>query len=169
MKRRIVCYWFVLFAVVLWAAPVNSAPKKQKQYFQLLEAYVQKTLPGIQGPSPQATVHFLLIWEGKKHPDSFFWRGENGWVPCNTIRAHKIINRSSHIPEGIDYTMERVLPANIEKGDTLLLTPVAAGKLSAPAEVADSIKNTLYFRTAGKQWKSYPIKNIGRKPDIAMP
>jgi hypothetical protein len=140
----------------------TAAKKKTKTYFKLLEATSQRTLPGIPGAAVKTDYNFTITWLAATYPETFFWVGEGGRLPCGIRRVHKA-------PEGKGYTFENVLSRNIHKGDTLRLVPVTGGKLPVPDEIPATAQNTLYFKTVGSNWLSYPVKNIRRLPDIANP
>ncbi len=138
----------------------TKAPK-QKAYFKLVEAYTQTTVPGIPGASHKTNYYFVIVWEGTKSPESFFWRGENGWLNCNMAKAHKISG-------GRDYTTQVVLPNDIHRKDTLELTTFTGGKFPIPAEVTGDVKNTLFFKTGGSAWLSFPVNKIDKHDDVIM-
>ncbi len=153
------------------ACGINVHAKgKHRLYLKLIEAYTQKTLPGRQEGRPPITgYHFIIIWEGDKSPETFFWRGDGGWLSCKMQKAHKFINRSAARPGGIDYITQGVAGGDIHKGDTLELSPVTGGKFPIPADIPADAKNTLFFTTGGSGWLAYPVNKITKKPDIAMP
>jgi hypothetical protein len=170
MKMRFFLFFSFLSIVISFRAFTKTRAKSHKVYFQLLEAYTQRTLPGMRDAAPQTSTHFIIIWDDKQLPQSFFWRGDsNGWVTCNVVRAHKVTGRPINLPTGIDYMKEVITVDKIQKGDTLELTPVAGGKFPVPAEIPESTRNTLFFKTGGSKLIAFPVKNIGRKQDIAMP
>jgi hypothetical protein len=145
-----------LFAVY-FTVSAKTATKKQKSYFRLIEAYTQKTIPGIPGAQPKTAYHFIITWQAPKYPQTFFWRGENGWLPCKMSRAHR---------HGTDYVTENI--DEVHKGDTLELVPVSGGKFLIPAEIPVAARNTLFFKTGGSGWLAFPVKNIGKRDDILM-
>ena len=169
MKMR---YFFSLLAisfVLTGIAQARTSSKKHKVYFKLIEAYIQRMLPGIPGAPPQTNYHFIIVWDAPKYPETFFWRGDGGWLTCNIVKVHKITNKSRNIPQGVDYMKENISVDQIHKGDTLELNPVTGGKFPVPGEIPSSAKNTLFFKTGGSGWLAFPVKNISKKQDIAMP
>lgn len=169
MKLKYFICWCILSLGCAGTAYSRTVNKKHKEEIKLVEAYTQRTIPGVQGAAPQVSTHFILIWEGAKYPETFFWRGENGWLPCNMVRAHRAAKGAAKLSPEIDYMSEPISANKIHKGDTLQLTPVSGGKFPVPAGIPDSAKNMLYYKIAGSGWLGFPIKNIGRKRDIAMP
>ncbi len=148
----------------------TKSKKAQKGAIKLVEAYTQRTIPGIPGGKTVTETNFVIVWTSATNPKSFFWRGDNGWLNCNTLRAHKVSAKAAaSMPPGIIYNTEEVPFDQIKKGDTLLLTPVKGGKYAVPAEVPATAKNKLYYQYGGSKWLSLAIDNIGKKPDIAMP
>jgi hypothetical protein len=160
--RYLLAFLFVFIANGTFA-------KKNRGNVKLIEAYTQRSLPGIPGSRPTTNTYFIVVWENNKTPESFFWRGEGGWVTCSMARAHKMTGHNRNIPAGIDYMTEKILPTQVRKGDTLRLVMIPGGKFPIPSEIPDTAKNALFYKTSGSGWLSLPVKNIGRKQDIANP
>ena len=171
MKMRCFIYFLVLcFAASISTNAQTTTKAKSKTYLKVVEAYTQRTRPGRPESAPPPTgTHFIIVWEYAKYPETFFWRGEGGWLSCNMLKAHKITNRPHNMPRGIDYRTEFVTGDKIHKGDTLQLSPVTGGKFPIPDEIPKDAKNTLFFKTGGSGWLSFPVENITKKPDIIMP
>ncbi|MES2702966.1 MAG: hypothetical protein V4649_10020 [Bacteroidota bacterium] len=172
MKLRYLLCFLVLGIATAGCAQTKVKTKvkmaaENKSYFKLLEAYTQNTIPGIPGQLVETGHHFVIVWQSKKYPETFFWRGANGWMTCKIEKAQKITTRSA--PRGIAYNTEFVTGDDIHKGDTLMLTPVKGGRFPIPAEIPSRAKNTLFFKAGGSNWLSYPVKKIGRKADVPMP
>jgi hypothetical protein len=51
----------------------------------------------------------------------------------------------------------------VKKGTNLLLTPVTGGRFPIPAEIPDSARNTLFYKTAGSNWIALPVNKIAKK------
>ena len=147
----------------------KEARQKNKPDFKLLEAYFQRTIPGIPRAPVKTQYHFIIVWEGAKYHENFFWLSDNGWFTCNIVKAHKINDNNSATTSGRDYNTEFVRASAIHKGDTLELSPVAAGKLQIPAEIPSDAKNALFYKTGRSGWLSFPVNNIAKKSDIVMP
>lgn len=140
--------------------------KAPKTNIQVVEAYSQSILPGIPQGQVQTNYTIVVKWLGTQYPETFFWRGENGWLSCRQARAHRISNKKGATP---DYRTEEAVGDQVHKGDTLLLTPVRGGRFPIPAEIPESAKNTLYYKIPGSGWLACPVKVITKKPDIAAP
>ena len=166
--KSLICFLVLCLATPSIIHAKTPGKKKDKPNFKLIEAYSQRTLPGIPGVPIKTDYHFILVWEGTKYPETFFWRGENGWLPCKIEKAHKIVKKDHHVPDGLDYRTEQA-GGDIHKGDTLELTPLAGGKFPIPPEIPKEAKNTLFFKTGGGGWLAFPVKDIVKKHDIAMP
>jgi len=166
-------YFLTIALGLLAAAPTfatGKMKKKSKEPIKVIEAYSQRTLPGIPGKQITTNYHFVIVWEGAKNPETFFWRGENGWLPCSIARAHKMgVKTKKTPPQTGDYTLERISADQIHKGDTLELRSITGGKFPVPSEIPESAKNTLYYKTGGSTWTPFVVKTIGKKPDVAMP
>ena len=157
-----------LFVLCMAIAVNVSAKKKSKPYFKLVEAYTQRTLPGIPRASIKTDYRFILVWEGANYPETFFWRGDNGWLTCSMVKAHRIAHKNRNAPEGQDYSTEFVKNGDVHKGDTLELTPIAGGKFPVPAEIPADAKKTLFYKTGGSGWLPFPVNTITKKPDMVM-
>lgn len=160
---------FLLIGVVVAACAQTKSQKKAKAKkvivksdIKLLEATSQRMLPGIPGAQPTTEFRFIIIWQNANWPETFFWRGENGWMTCKMDKAHK--SKASK-----DYKMEFVANDQVHKGDTLSLKPIRGGKFPIPDEIPETAKNTLYYKVAGSKWLAFPVTTITRKPDVAMP
>ena len=121
----------------------KTTVKKSKPDIKMLSAQTKSL--------PYEHLEFVLVWEKSKYPQTFFWRGENGWLPCVMERAHK--NKS-----GVDYIGEKVSAGDIRKGDTLMLVPITGGRFAVPKDVPATAKNILYYKTGGSGWLSFPVK-----------
>jgi hypothetical protein len=168
MKLKYFLCLVALLFVTASDAQLKAKMKKVKTPFKLVEAYTQKTAPGIPGELPETGHHFIIIWQAATYPETFFWRGENGWMACKIEKAKKVTNRKG-VPRGIDYTTKPSTGDDIKKGDTLAITPVRGGKFPIPAEIPQSATNTLFFKTGGSGWLSYKVTTIGKKPDVVAP
>ncbi len=146
----------------------NKTKKVSKTGITVLEAWSQKTVPGIPRMAPKTNYHFIVIWEGKNYPETIFWRGENGWENCNISKAHKVKFDAPVKGDRQEYNTEIVTADKIHKGDTLQLVSLPGGKFTVPAEVLADTKNTLFYKTGGSGWLSLPVKNLVKKPDIIM-
>jgi len=162
--RTIFCCMLCFAVSVITDA--QNATKKPKPYFTLLEAYTQRIIPGIAGRPIETNTHFILVWKGDHYPETCCWNGDDGWQACTVVLARKITKQMYNVPQGVDYLTANINPAAIRKGDTLELTTISKHKLPVPPEIPAEAKNTLFFKTGGSGWLSYPVKNIGRKLDI---
>lgn len=140
----------------------EAGKKKQTSYVKMIEASSQKTLPGIPGADAKTEFKFIIQWLGASYPETFFWRGEAGWLSCRILKAHKVATKGK---KTVTYKTEFATGGNIHKGDLLELTPTTGGKFPIPAEIPATAKNTLFFKTAGSGWLSFEVKNIKAKPD----
>ena len=173
MKRKTVYIagvFIMLFVISVGAkTPSRHSKKAIKVNFKLLEAYTQKTVGGIPGAPSPTTNHFIVLWEAAGYPETFFWRGANGFLMCKIERAHKIGKKqANNYPPGMEYATENISGGKIHKGDTLEITPVTGGKYAVPQEVAATAQNTLYYKTGGSGWLSFPVMNIIKKQDLVM-
>lgn len=168
MYRKYFFCFVLIFLAICSNEPAVYAKKRTKTNIKLLEAYSLRTIPGIPGAQVQTEYHFIITWQGAKYPETFFWRGDGGWLTCSISRAHKMLNKGHNTPGGMDYSIERVTNDNIHKGDTLDLKPIPGGKFPIPGEIPNDVKNTLFYKTGGSGWLSFPVNTIGKKPDRVM-
>ena len=168
MKQSFFFYLVAICMLFTYCAPAKTK-KKHKVYLKLVEAYTQRTVPGIPGPPPPTGTHLIVIWEASTAPETFFWRGDGGWLGCNMVKAHKSAKKAGGHARGADYYTESVMPEQVHKGDTLELSPVTGGKFPIPAEIPADAKNTLFFKTGGSTWLSVPVTTITKKADIVTP
>jgi len=138
----------ILFPLFTWAQST------QQPHLKLITAYT-KTIPaGKQSNPPAAGYFFVVKWEESTPPETFFWRGESGWLSCSIEKACK---------KGKNYTGKNIDLGKIKKGTTLLITPVTGGRFPIPAEIPENSKNTLYYKTAGSGWIAFPVTRIAKK------
>ncbi len=143
----------LLLSMAAWGAPV----KKKAADVKLLAAYSQQILPGIPGGTAETAYHFVAVWQNAKMPESFFWRGENGWLTCETLKATaKGVKKTAG---AMQYTTKE-LTGDIKKWDTLMLNPIKGGKFPVPAAISPAVKNTLYYKTNGSKWIAVPVKGF---------
>ena len=161
----------IIFSLPAAARGHKKATKKlPKGNFTLIEAYTQRTLPGMPRGTITTAEHFIVVWKATTFPESIFWRGDNGFLPCMIQKAVRVDPKAnSKMPPGIDYLTEDYGSNKVHKGDTLMLTPVTGGKYAVPNEIPATSKNTLFYKTGGSGWLSFPVTTIAKKRDIAMP
>lgn len=168
MKFRF--YITVIALCLIWPFAVQAKKhtkiKSAKCYVHLINAYKQRTLPGVRGAQPIEQYHFLIVWKNNEQPGAIFWRGANGWMSCNIQKAH--FENKKDNPNKLPYTASQFMNGDAHKGDTLALTPLK-GKFVIPAEIPMQTTNTLFFKTAKGKWLSLPVANIKNLPDIVMP
>lgn len=176
MKLKFLLFILPAFVVLSSEAQTKTKVKTKRKkvvkttsYFTLLEAYTQNTMPGTPGGLQETGHHFVIKWQTATYPETFFWRGENGWMTCKIEKASKITGDRTNVPRGMDYRTRMVTGDDIKKGDTLMLTPIRGGRFPIPPEIPETAKNTLFFKTGGSKWLAFPVKTIGKKPDIMMP
>ena len=163
--------FFILVSCLTLGAMVQAQSrcwgKKKDKNMKLVSAYSQKTVPGIPGAQAKTSYQFIVIWEGRHYPETFFWRGENGWLNCRMLKAHKIA--TGNTSDGDRYSTDFVIAATLHRRDTLELTPMPGGKFPIPSEIPTSARNTLFYKTGGSGWLAFPVKKITAKPDKLMP
>lgn len=163
--RYFVCALAILGALTTQAQAAHKKAVKKKpvrvknKYFRLLEAYSQKAEKNRAAP-PQTGTHFIIVWSAATYPETFFWRGDNGWLNCRMERAKKATGKHA---AGVNYVLNNTSAGDIHAGDTLMLSPITGGKFPIPAEIPADVKNMLFFKTGGSQWLSYPVNVIAKK------
>lgn len=143
----------------------TAGVKNGESHARVLQATMQRTLPGAPGMEPVNEFRILIVWKSKQAPETFFWRSEGDWVGCSVAKARK---KRSATPD-LDYTVEPISLSKIKPNDTLELLPVPGGKYPIPSVIPASATNTIFFKTTKSAWLSLPVKNIKRAKDIVMP
>lgn len=147
MKR---CFLFLVLLGVLTGG-ASFAAKRQKACATLVKA--GKVQVKDDNGHPKMITNLVIVWNSSTYPESFFWRGENGWLPCRIMKMQPV--KKGAIPETIEIENDK-----IHKGDQLLLEPTPGGKFAVPAEIPATAKNTLYYKTAGSKWHSLKVGKI---------
>ena len=143
----------LLLCISAWGNPA----KKKAADLRVLAAYSQQIQPGMPGGNVETEYHFVIVWQSAKMPESFFWRGENGWLTCETLKATaKGVKKTA----GEMHYTTKEMTGDIKKGDTLILNPIKGGKFPVPSAISPSAKNTLYYKTSNGKWISVPIKSM---------
>ena len=141
--------------------------KSGDTYAKVLQATLQRTLPGAPGMEPINEYRILVAWKSNETPEAFFWRSEGDWIECQIAKAKTKKQPSS--AQGIAYSTEMVALNKIRKNDTLELLPVPGGKYPVPSSIPETATNTIFFKTTKSAWRSLPVRNIKRAKDIVMP
>ncbi len=146
----------VLSLILLCMSVVSpaGATSKKKTHFKLVTAYTRKIDESKQTNPPMAGYFFVIKWEGDSYPETFFWRGDNGWLTCNIEKAIK--GKNSYIGKPIEIS-------KIKKGDVLLLTPLTGGRFPVPTKIPEKAKNTLFYKVGGSGWLDFPVKKVSKK------
>lgn len=174
MKLNLSTGFLVATIVVAFTAcaQTKKSSGNSSKDMKLLEATKQKLLPGVPGGEIEVKYRFVVIWKTSDKPETFFWRGEDGWLNCEVNKVHKNArHQQDQNGEELWYTSEQVSFDNVKKGDTLELIPVTGGKFPIPEEIPETAKNTIYYKTVKTKttWLSLPVKTIKKMPSIAMP
>lgn len=140
----------------------------------LLQATRQTTLPGRPETEPTTDTRFVIVWKSKDEPSSFFWRGEQSWLPCdvNKVKNYKTLvvkENANGIPTGMNYEGVNTGNQSFKMGDTLELYPVMGGKHPIPAEIPEAKNNIIYYKSVNSKWLALPVDSITVLPSIAMP
>jgi hypothetical protein len=140
-------------------------------YAKLIEATKQTFLPGMRNGTPTEKQAILIIWKCKQAPETFFWRGDDGWAACSVLKVHRSKNKSPKYEFGETWyeTSEIKSLSKIRRGDTLELTPVYGGKYQIPAAITDDMQNRVFFYTSGTGWLYLQVKSFIQRPKVAMP
>ena len=154
--RYFLCFFILGIIISDTAAASSKAKKKQKTHFALIEAYNKKMPVAEPGAPPMTGDHFVIKWNDTNYPETFFWRGESGWLSCKVDKVHKAVKAGG-------YTADPAIGDQVHKGDTLMLSPVTGGRFPIPKEIPTSAKNTLFYKTGGSEWLAFPVKTIAKK------
>jgi hypothetical protein len=148
---------FLLLLVLRVSAQQNSGDLiSGAAYFSVLTSTVKTAR---QPGETHKDYHFAVMWNSKQPPETMFWRGQNGWLPCSIRKTHTEGKgkRAVYITDG---QIENL--TTVKKGDIIIIEPVVGGRFPVPGEIPATAVNTLFFKTAGSGWLYYPVKKIKR-------
>lgn len=152
------------------AQPKKTSSKKQSLHAAVLEARRQRLVSAMPGAQPINNYRILVIWQSTKAPQSFFWRGEDGWINCLVNEVHKrqgVVNKEM---EELWYTAAEIAPEKIKKNDTLELIPMPGGRFATPAEIPAQARNTLFFQLLNDtKWQALPVHKFKQLKDMQGP
>src|SRR5690606_22607495 len=128
----------------------------------LLQATSQTTLPGRPETEPTTETRFVIVWKNKAEPTSFFWRGQQSWLPCdvNKVKNYKplvVKDNDNGIPEPPNYETVNTGNISFKAGDTLELSPVTGGKHPIPAVAQNGGANIIYYQTLNSKWLALKV------------
>lgn len=149
----------------------TTAVQSGSTHAKLVECAEQTTLPGRPEMEPTTTKRMVIVWKSTSKPETFYWRGEDGWTECaiGKVRKNKTTQKPRYAFGENWYTTTDISPEKIKKGDTLELVPVYGGKTPTPEVVTSQMTNRIFFKTTSKTWLFVPVKSCIKRPDIAMP
>jgi hypothetical protein len=168
MKKKYIATGIVCGTFLSAAALIH---KHQATTVQPVEAYTQRTVPGVRGAKPITKTTLIVVWKSNEFPESAFWRGDAGWENCNIEKAtrNKMPPNPKFKTAQQDFIAQRVTLDQIKKGDTLLLLPMPGGKFPIPKEFPDTSVNTLFYKTPNSNWMHIRFPKVDKKADILMP
>lgn len=159
--------WLTFIALILAMFP--AAARKHGTPATLVEAYTQRTIPGIPGAKIQTATGFILVWMNTQLPDSVFWYGDSGWMGGKLLSARRNTGYSPDRLTRKDYLFAPLDRAKFKSGDTLALVPALLDS-SPIIGLSGTAVNTLIWRYGKKLQKlSVPPGHIIRKQDIVLP
>lgn len=135
----------------------------------LLQATKQTTLPGRPEMQPTTDHRFVVVWKKQTSPTAIFWRGESGWLSCNTSIVTNYKKLDEDNPGMNDNYQTQVMKRSISSNDTLELYPVRMGKHPMPESIPADATNTIFFKTGDNDWHALKVEKIIERPEIAMP
>ncbi len=140
----------------------------------LLQATQQTTLPGRPETEPTTDNRFVIVWKSKDAPASFFWRGNQSWLPCDVTKITNykplvISENDNGMPTPLNYAGVNTGAQDFKAGDTLELYPVMGGKHPIPDGIPQEKNNVIYYKTINSTWLALPVDSITVLPSIAMP
>jgi hypothetical protein len=138
----------------------TSASKSADKHAKLIAAAKQLHLPGAPGMEPTTSYMFVIVWKSTTPPETFFWRGEDGWMPCHVNKASRTNAENKSFP----YDRAFVQLDKVKQGDTLMLIPATRSKDVMPQNIPTTSKNTVFFKTVKTNWLSLAVTNIKELP-----
>lgn len=168
-----ICYPVIAVLLISSCAATARTRKKtpvRSQNPRLIEATVQRTMPGRQEAQPMTTYRMVIVWNSPQTPETFFWRPEGDqWMTCQVTRIRKKPKTSPQDPTGLWYATEIIRLEDIHKGDTLELVPIPGGRDIMPAAARKNGVKSIYYHTAGGGWQTVPVSAFRKLPNLIMP
>jgi len=149
----------------------TSAVQAGSSYAKLVECAEQTTLPGRQEGEPVTTKRMVIVWKSTTKPETFVWRGEDGWTECriSKVRKNKTASKPKYEFGENWYTTTDISPEKIKKGDTIELIPSYGGKTPIPEAITPQMTNRIFFKTKSTAWLYVSVNSCIKRPSIAMP
>jgi len=144
----------ILFICLFTGNFLHAQDKAATPHIKLITAYSKKIDEKNQSNPPMSGTFLVIKWEESTYPETFFWRGNGGWLSCKIEKAQKA---------GGSYKGKEIALDQIKKGNILLLTPLTGGRFPIPDEIPEKARNTLFYKTAGSSWIAFPVKKISKK------
>lgn len=137
-------------------------------YVSQVESVTQKLPEGEGDGYTDIQRRFVIVWKGKQPPETFYWRGTDGWLDCAVAKVTK--KKTKALPnykKGENwYTKKDISLEKIKKGDTLELIVVHGGRNTIPEEIPATTTNKIFFKTATTGWLYFPVTKTIKRPDI---
>ena len=124
---------------------------KSKKYISLLQSTTTRTLPGRVEGEPVTDYSFTLVWKHQDQPVAFFWMKDGNWQIC-----------------GIQEKGSNTVFTDVQKGDTLMVTPLRRVSEGMPWGIPEDLDQALVFRTAKSGWRYIKVQEFKQMPDIIL-
>ena len=161
MRFFIISLAFIACSLSLLACAHQKKIAAKKHDIQILQASVQRTLPGRREAAIMRQYTIVLKWLQTQTPQTFFFCYQNTFWICDIQRAHYNESAKQYITEEISFD-------KIKPGDTLQLTTTK--QTDPPASLNQFQKNnSLIYKLENANWNDVEINNIVQRPDIFMP
>ena len=93
MKQNLPIIIFVTFLALALNACAQSKTttdiKRGSSYATLVESVTQKLPENARDGYTDIQQRFVIIWKNKQAPETFYWRGADGWLDCAVAKIHK--------------------------------------------------------------------------------
>lgn len=149
----------------------NISKDSSNKHAYLLKAYKQTTLPGRPAPGegPTTEHRFIIIWNSAQSPETFFWKNDDIWEPCQVSKVSNYAPNSisEQNPYNKGYNAAEISLFKIAKGDTLELIPITGSKNPIPSSLPKKT-NSIFYKATNTDWLTLPVKSIEEMPDIIL-
>ena len=149
------------------SAVAETDTVSESNKIKLVQATSQRTLGGAPGSEPVTDYRFLIVWNDKSAPETFYWKNTEGWQPCRVMR----VTKAERMADGqYKYSTAPVTLSQIGKGDMLELYALRGEKNSMLQDVPTDVTKSIFFQTnKSDNWLYTPVTDITRLPEVVMP
>ncbi len=161
------CLLAAFFSAVALIACAQQRTAASSAAMVIKTATVQRSIPGRREGRIFTAYRFVIVWKAKASPTNVFFRPDKTtWLDLHFSRNE----RRPMFAGSPDYMdMEMGVPNKmVRAGNQLMLSTDRHEDFPVPAEAQDMPAMCIYYQTADApgRWKTIPVKNLRKLPDI---